>query len=69
MGFAHILYGSKGPIVDSLVSAYGFPEYGTFRCHGYPSIKKLVSDICATESNLTMLKGKFRVEAQPVSQT
>ena len=48
---AHILYGSKGPVVNSLVSTYEFPEYGIFRSHGYQIVRQMVLDICATESD------------------
>ena len=49
----YILYGSEGPLVNSLVSTYEIPEYGIFRSHGYWNVRRMVLDICATASDFT----------------
>ena len=53
----HILYGSNGSVVDPLVSAYEFPEYGIFHSHGYRNVMLMVLDICDTESDFMDLEG------------
>ena len=55
---AHILYGSSGPAVNSLVSTYKFPDYGIFRSHGFQNVRQTVLDICATESDVMDLGRK-----------
>ena len=45
----HILYGSEGPKVNALVSAYKLTEYGIFRSHGYKNVRRMVLSIWTTD--------------------
>jgi hypothetical protein len=40
----HILYGSKGPKVAALVSAYALTEYGLLHDVGFGRIKRLIKE-------------------------
>ena len=52
---AHILFGSDGPKIHALVSDYELSEYGIFRHHGFNNVRKMVLEICATESDFQNL--------------
>jgi hypothetical protein len=53
---AHILTGSKGPVVNALVTHYELPQYGALRNVGYEAIKQEIRAICATDSRIEMRK-------------
>ena len=63
--YAHILYGSEGPVVQALVLEHELQEYGVFRKVGFGRLKLLLRDILQAPDTFTNQAAFSRPDATP----
>lgn len=62
---AHVLAGSKGPVVDAVVAHYGLSQYGMLSHLRYSMVRELVRRLCTRETFLVSEAGRIRLKVQP----